>query len=184
MATLSITLPDEVFAELNNIAAQLKQTPEQCLQLSLSHFLQTDSLENAIEGIARMADKEPLVDFPELKEELGIDIQFHPIAMDELESLDEEDQVEVLGQLIERISAEEEELDNTLDLVLKEEGDNQVVLSGFNFGDVVYQVGTTITIYHIALSEEEEEMEEEEDDEEEEENAEEKNEATSAKDIN
>lgn len=169
MATLNLTIPDDIFAELSIIATQLKQTPEQSVLLALNHFLQTSTVENAIEGLNRMEDGEALVDFPELQDELGIEIKFHPDAMDELESVEEEDQIEILEQLITRISSEEEdEVENTLDLVLKEEGENQVVLSGFDFGDIVYQLGQNMIIYHIALTEEasdEDEVEDEDEDE-------------------
>lgn len=160
MANLNLTIADDVYSELTDVAEQLKISPEQCAQLALHHFLQTDTIENSIEGIARMDDGEELVDFPELKEELGIEIKFHPAAMDELESVTEEDQIEILEQLVTRISAQEEDLEATLDIVIKEEGENQIVLSGFDFGDIVYQLGQNIIIYHIALIEEEDEDDE------------------------
>ena len=167
MAQLTINLPDDFSTELTEIANQLKLPPEQCVMLALSHFLQTDTVENAIEGVARTNDGETLVDFPELKQELGLDLKFHPQAMEELESLSEEEQVEILGELIERITAKEEELHDTIDLVLKEENANQLVLSGFGFGDVIYQIGDNILIYHIALMDEFEDEEEDEDEEDE-----------------
>jgi len=170
MATLNLTIPDDIFAELSIIATQLKQTPEQAVLLALNHLLQTSTVENAIEGIARIEDGETLVDFPELQDELGIEIKFHPDAMDELESVEEEDQIEILEQLITRISSEEEdEIENTLDLVLKEEEENQVVLSGFDFGDIIYQLGQNMIIYHIALNEAEKGEDEDEDEEDEDE---------------
>jgi predicted transcriptional regulator len=162
MANLTINIPDEYLAELSNIAKQLKKSPEQCMLLALNYFMQTNAVESAVEGIARMEDGEALVDFPELKEELGIEMKFHPLAMDELEEVVEEDQIEVLEQLINRISAHEEEEEDALDLVLNEEGNNQLILSTFSFGDVVYQVGQSITIFHIALTEDEDDDEEEE----------------------
>ena len=76
MATLNIQLTDDFHSELSNIAEQLKISPEQCVQLALHHFFQTDTVENAIEGSMRMTDGQTLVDFPELKEELGIEIKF------------------------------------------------------------------------------------------------------------
>jgi predicted transcriptional regulator len=170
MTTMNINIPDEIYEEISILASQLKQSPEQCALLALNHFLQTDTVENAIEGIARMSDGEELVDFPELKDELGIEIKFHPDAMDELESVAEEDQIDILEQLITRVSAEEEEEEeNTLDLVLKEEGEDQIVLSGFSFGDIVYLLGQKMIIYHIALAEEEMDEEDEGDENEEEE---------------
>ncbi len=165
MTTLQLNVPDDAMAELSIISEQLKLSPEQCILLALNHFIQTDTVANAIEGQARVGDGEVLVDFPELKEEVGIDIQFHPTAMEELETLDEEAQVHVLGELIERISAEEEQLSDTLDLVLKDDPENQLVLSGFSFGDVVYTIGETVVVYHIAFAEEEDYDDEEEDEE-------------------
>lgn len=156
MTTLQLNVPDDAMAELAIVAEQLKLSPEQCVLLALNHFIQTDTVGNAIEGQSRIGDGEALVDFPELKEEVGIDIQFHPTAMEELETLEEEAQVHVLGELIERISAEEEELTETLDLVLKDDPENQVVISGFSFGDVVYTIGENVVIYHIAFIEEDE----------------------------
>ncbi len=164
MANLTLEIADDVYSELSTLAEQLKISPEQCAQLALHHFLQTDTIENAIEGVARMEDGQELVDFPELKEELGIEVKFHPDAMDELESVTEEDQIEILERLINRISAHEEELEATLDIVIKEIGENQIVLSGFGFGDIVYQLGENVVIYHIALIDEEDEDEDEEDD--------------------
>lgn len=164
MANLNINIPDNLFSELSNIASQLKQTPEQCLLLALNHFIKTDTVENAIEGIARAEDSAALVDFPEFKEEVGIALQLHPLAMDELETLELEDQMEVLGQLIERISGEKEDEESTpLDLDLREQATGQLKLSGFSFGDIIYQIGQNITIYHIALLEDD--MDEDFDDE-------------------
>lgn len=165
MTTLQLNVPDDAMTELSIVAEQLKLSPEQCVLLALNHFIQTDAVGNAIEGQSRIGDGEALVDFPELKEEVGIDIQFHPVAMEELETLEEEAQVHVLGELIERISAEEEELTDTLDLVLKDDPDNQIVLSSFSFGDVVYTIGETVVIYHIAFIEEEDYDDEDEDEE-------------------
>lgn len=168
MATLTIDIPDDVFTELSNIADQLKITAEECVQLSLNHLLQTHTLDSALEGSARIDDGEELVDFPELKEELGLDIKFHPMAMEELEALTEEEQVSILEELISRITSEDVELEDTLDLVLKDQDEKQTILSEFDFGDVVYQIGSTIVIYHIAILNEieEEDGEDEEEDEE------------------
>lgn len=169
MATLNIQLTDDFYSELSDLAEQLKISPEQCAQLALHHFFQTDTVENAIEGSLRMSDGQALVDFPELKEELGIEIKFHPDAMEELESVSEEDQIDILERLISRISANEDELEATLDIVIKEEGENQLVLSGFGFGDIVYELGENVTIYHIALIDEDDEEESDEDEEDDEE---------------
>lgn len=168
---VTVSIPDELYSDLTNVAEQLKQTPSECLQLALHHFLLTDTVDNAIEGLARMNDGQALVDFPELKEELGLEIRFHPYAMEELESVEEDDQLDILEQIINRISQQEDEAEEaTIDLVLQQNADSQVVLSGFSFGDIVYQQGSNVIIYHISLIEEEEdefEDEEEEDYEEE-----------------
>ncbi len=176
MATLNIELTDDFNSELSHIAQQLKISPEQCAQLALHHFFQTDTVENAIEGALRMEDGQTLVDFPELKEELGIEIKFHPHAMEELESVSEEDQIDILERLINRISANEEELEATLDIVIKENGENQLVLSGFGFGDIVYELGENVVIYHIALIEEDEADEDDEDEDEDDEDEDEEEE--------
>ena len=168
MATLTVTIPDEIYAEMATLAEHLKQTPEQSLNLAMCHFLQTTTLDSALEGIARTNNTDvTLVEFPELKESYGLDIRFHPMAIEEMEILTEEEQMSVLEELIDRISAENVEMENTLDLVILENGDSQIVLSEFSFGDVVYQIGEEITVYHIAFAEEvlvdeEEESEEEE----------------------
>lgn len=167
MATLTVTIPDDVFAELKTVAEQLQQTPEQCAYLSLCHFLQAPTVDSALEGMARIEPAVEYVDFPELKTAYGIDIQFHPMAIEELEALTEEEQTSLLEELIDRISDEDPDAEEMMDLVLKDNGDHQIVLSEFPFGDVVYKIGQTIVVYHIALVEDS--AEEEEDDEEEEE---------------
>jgi hypothetical protein len=154
MATLTVNIPDEIYAELQTVAEQLQQTPEQCLQLGLCYFLQTPTLDSALEGIARINTEVEYIDFPELKEAYGIDIKFHPMAIEELEVLDEEEQTNVLEELIDRISEDNPEAEEMMDLVLKEEPDHQIVLSEFAFGDLVYKIGQSITVYHIALAEE------------------------------
>lgn len=166
MASITLQLPDEFYAELTDAANQLKSTPEQCLELALAHFMQSHALMSAIEALERMEDKEPLVDFPELKEELELDIKFHPMAMEELESLTEEEQVSVLEDLINRISGEsDEELEDSMDLVIKDTPDYQVILSEFSFGQVVYKISDVITIYFVGILEDEEDEIEDEDEE-------------------
>lgn len=165
MASITLELPDEFYAEVSDAADQLKTSPQHCLELALAHFMQSHALMSGIEGMARIEDGEPLVDFPELKEELELDIKFHPMAMEELESLTEEEQVDILEDIINRISGEEEDLIEAMDLVLKEEGDDQIILSEFKFGQVVYRIGNFITIYYVGILEdvsediEEDEME-------------------------
>lgn len=160
MATININIPEEILSDLSDVAAQLKLNAEQCMKLALSHFLQSDALTNAMEGVSRTEDDQILMDFPELQQELNMNIKFHPQAMEELESLPPEAQINVLEQLLIRITSEEEMLEETLDLVLDEDETSQLLLSEFNFGDVIYQTSpATIKIYHIALLENEEENE-------------------------
>ncbi len=165
MAKITVNVPDELNEVLSEIASGLKETPENCLLLALNHLMQTDTLDNAIEGVSRIDDGQALVDFPALKEELDIDIQFHPQAMEELEELEEEDQIEVLEQFVERISEEDAELLSELDLAIKETAEGQVILSSFDFGEIVYQSGESTIIYHLAMAELEEDDDEEEEDE-------------------
>lgn len=154
MATLTIEIPDDLYDELKETATELKSNPSDALILAYNHFMQTEVVDNAVEGMERSAiSDENLISFPELKEELDIDINFHPLAMEELESLDEEDQIELIGQLIERLSQGDEDLADDVDLVLNETEAATVLLSSFDFGDIVYRVNDEfITIYHIALS--------------------------------
>jgi len=164
MSLLNISLSEELSLELNDVATQLQRTPEECMQLALQYFLQTPSLDNIIEGTSRAKETSPLLDFPQLKEEVGVEVQFHPMAMNELEALTEEEQITILDAIMTCISDDEEALEESLELVLEEKGDSQLVLSQFGFGEIIYEMGETIKIYHIALFEDEneEEMEEEE----------------------
>lgn len=162
MPTISLNVPDEIFTEVVEISQQLKQTPEELFMLALHHLTRTDTIDNTIEGITRMEDGETLMGFPELKEELGMEVQFHPMAMEELESLEEEDQIEVLGSLIDRLMGEDDP-DVSLDLPICETPAGTLITSGFIFGDITYIKGPSLIVYHIALAEEEgEEFEEEE----------------------
>lgn len=168
MASITLELPDEYYSELIDTASQLKTTPEHTLGLALAHFMQSGALMSALEAVARTDDNEPLVDFPELKEELELDIKFHPMAMEELDSLTEEEQVTVLEDLINRISSEPEDLDDSLDLVIADTPDYQLILSEFSFGQVVYRIGDFITIYYVGIIEDEDdELEDEEEEEDE-----------------
>lgn len=174
MTTLSVNLPDDIYDEFISISEELKISPDACALLAISYMTQTDVFQTAIEGMHRYNDGQALKEIPEIEEELEVGLHLHPQAQEELESLDEESQINILAELIERTTLDEEDLEDTLDLVIKDSGEAQVVLSSFEFGDVVYEVGDEITIYHISLSEEEEEEDEddsEEDDDFEEEDA-------------
>lgn len=154
MPSLTINIPDELFEELKDAAKELTLEPDELLTMSFNHFIQTPTIDNVAEGLERsQTPDENLISFPELKEELDMDINFHPLAMEELESLDEEDQIELIGELINRIS-QEDNVEN-IDLVLKDDEDGTLLLSSFDFGDLIYRLtDEVITIYHIALNEE------------------------------
>lgn len=153
MPTITIDLPNELYDELQETATDLNLEANELLMLSFNHFVQTDTIENVIEGLSRHdTPDENLISFSELKEELDLDINFHPLAIDELEALEEEDQIELIGQLIERIS-QEDEIDD-IDLILKENKNDSLLLSSFDFGDIIYRItDDLITVYHIALNE-------------------------------
>ena len=154
MPTLNLNIPDEIYGQVQEMSRQLKQTPEDFLLLALHHLIRTDTIDNTIEGITRMEDGEALLGFPELKEELGMEVQFHPMAMEELESLEEEDQIEVLGALIDRILGEDDP-ETSLDLPICPTPNGVLTTSGFPFGDIIYIKGPALIVYHIALAEEE-----------------------------
>lgn len=166
MATLSVNLPDDIFEEFQTIAQELKISNDACALLAISYMTQTDVFQTAIEGMSRYQDGQPLHTIPEIEEELEVGLHLHPLGKEELESLDDEAQIDVLAELIERTTLDEEELEDTLDLVIKDTGETQVVLSSFEFGDVVYEVGDEITIYHISLSDDSDEEDEDDEDEE------------------
>lgn len=152
MASINVEIPDELLEDLEDISEQLKTTASETVMLALSYIMQTNTLENAIEGIARIDDnEEEIISFPEIKEEIDLDINFQATAMEELEALDEEDQIELIGHLIERLSMDEEVEDQNVDLILREEDDASVILSCFDFGDIIYRLGEDVTIYHIAM---------------------------------
>lgn len=153
MASINVEIPDELLEDLEDISEQLKTSTSETVMLGLSFIMQTNTLENAIEGIARIDDDtdEEIISFPEIKEEIDLDINFQAAAMEELEALDEEDQIELIGHLIERLSMDEEVEDNNVDLILREEDDASVILSCFEFGDIIYRLGEDVTIYHIAM---------------------------------
>lgn len=156
MTVLNVELPNEILEDVIEVSKQLNQTPEELMQMALSLLMQSDSLDNAIEAKERMNDGQALVALPSLddKEDLELTIQLHPDALVEFSMLDEEDQLDVLNDLIERVVSEEGEeqsFDNTLDLVINETEDSQVILSSFEYGDIVYKVSDSISIYLLNL---------------------------------
>lgn len=153
MTNLTIELPDEVYSDLNEVSKRLNQTPEETTQMALSLLMQFDSLDYALIAMQRMNDDQETTPLPALQEEAELSLEFHPAALEELQSLEEDDQVEVLTSFIERIVAEEDELEDTLDLVINENEKEQVVLSSFDFGDIVYKIGDKVVIYMIGFPE-------------------------------
>lgn len=167
MPKVTIEIPDELFDELKDTADALNTDVSGALNLAYQHFSQTEAVDNAVEGIERSATPdENLISFAELKDDLDIDINFHPLAMEELEALDTADQIELIGQLIERLSQEDDSMEG-IDLVLKDSDTSSLLLSSFEFGDLIYRItDEVITIYHIALAEDFDEDFDEEADEE------------------
>lgn len=158
MANLTINIPDELLEDLQDISEQLKTSPSETVLLALSYIMQQNTLENAIEGIARIDDdaEDEIISFPELKDEFDLDINFQATAMQELEALDEEEQIDLIAQLIERLSIDEDEIeeDDNVDLVLRDDDDASIILSCFDFGDIVYRLSNEdVTVYHIAINE-------------------------------
>ncbi len=156
MTSLTIELPDDVYEDLGEVAKRLNQTSEETTQMALSLLMQFDSLDFALVATARINDELETIPLPALADEADLALEFHPAALEELQALEEDDQVEVLSAFIERIVAEEEELDDTLDLVITENETDQVVLSSFDFGDIVYKIGEKVVVYLIGLPQEDE----------------------------
>jgi len=164
MTSININTSPELEGELNKAAQALGISLDQTAQLAFHYFLQSNTLINALEGVSRIEETVELVNFPELQEEFGLDLQFHPKAMEELQTLHEDEQIVILEEIINRVSEEESD-DEMLDLVLKEAADHQIVISEFSFGDVVYQIGDAVTVHHIAIFDEFEDDDEDDDDE-------------------
>lgn len=154
MQKITIEIPDEFYDELKETAEALDSDVAGALTLAYQHFSQTEALDSAIEGIERSTTSdEDLIEFTEIKEELDIDLNFHPLAMEELTSLEPDDQVELIGQLIERLSQPNVSLDG-IDIILKDGESSSLLLSSFEFGDIVYRISDEmISIYHLSLLE-------------------------------
>lgn len=167
MATLTIDLPDELFGELKETAVEMGLDPSALVSLCFQYFSQTETLDNIIEGLERtQISEDNLITFPGLKEELDLDFNFHPHAIEELETLEQSDQIEVISQLVERLSQEDELLDEGIDIVIKDEENASLLMSSFDFGDIIYRVSEElVTIYHIALDESMDEAFDEDEDE-------------------
>lgn len=155
MTSITIELPNDIYEDLSEVSKRLNQTPEETTQMALSLLMQFDSLDYALVATARINDDMETVPLPALAEESDLALEFHPAALEELQALEEDDQVEVLSSFIERIVAEEEELEDTLDLVITESETDQVVLSSFDFGDIIYRIGDKVVVYMIGLPPEE-----------------------------
>ena len=168
MLTLNVPVPEEMASDLQRLSELLKIKRETCTELAINYFLQSRVVDSIIEGTTRSEEGQTLVSLPLLQEMLEIDIFFHPLALEELEALSEETQADVLEGLVSCLTGEEESLENVLELVLKEEGDAQLVLAQFAFGELIYQISEDkVAVYHIVAFEEEDEDEDEENDEEE-----------------
>lgn len=167
MEKITIEIPKEFYDELKETAEALGSDVAGALTLAYQHFSQTEALDSAIEGIERSTTSdEDLIEFTEIKEELDIDLNFHPLAMEELTSLEPDDQVELIGQLIERLSQPHVSLDG-IDIILKDGETSSLLLSSFEFGDIVYRISDEmISIYHLSLIEDldDEHLDEDEDD--------------------
>lgn len=149
MARLTIELPDDVFADLEDIAAQLNQTPQGCLELAFNHFIQSDTLDMAILGMNALAETDEMIEFPEFMEEVNIPVEIHKNVLEELESEPEEAQLAILSEMIEKVFSDpseteldedEEDQDNDLELLLKEDASGQVFLANFSYGSFVYHI--------------------------------------------
>lgn len=157
MTTLNVELPDEIFEDITEVAKELDQTPEEFMQMALSLLMQSDSLANAMVAMERVKDKQMPVTLPTMdSEEPELSIELHPDALAELQMLDEEDQIDVLGDLMERVLNETQEEDDEsfsegLDLVINETEDSQLILSSFDYGDIVYKLSDKIVVYLLNL---------------------------------
>ncbi|HKY69879.1 MAG TPA: hypothetical protein VJ205_03190 [Gammaproteobacteria bacterium] len=166
MANLNIKIPDDYLEELNEIAALLKMNLEECVQLALNYFMQFESIDNATVAMQRYTDKtKKTVAMPSLEEEFNLNIKFHPEALEEFQEFEAEDQAELILELADRISNAEEGVQDGVDLVLRETDEAQLVLSCFEFGDIVYEIGDHLTIYLISSPELEEDYEDEDEEE-------------------
>ncbi len=156
MTTLNVELPDEILEDITEIAKELDQSPEEFMQMALSLLMQSDSLSNAMVAMERVKDKNESVALPSLdgSDDSELIIELHPEALAELHLLAEEDQVDVLSDLIERVLSETEEEEmftEGLDLVINETEDSQLILSSFDYGDIVYKLSDKIVIYLLNL---------------------------------
>lgn len=160
---INVNLPTEVANDISELASQLKQTPEEFIQMALSLLMQSNSLDNILASNDRIEDQktlEPidlgLVDDP--ADELSdISLEIHPDANEEFNFFDEDQKAYILSALIDRITMEldeEEDLfDSSIDLVIQESEDHQLLLSSFDFGEIVYTIGDKLVIYLLDISE-------------------------------
>lgn len=171
MSQSQVTLSQPLADALNELAACLKKSPEECAELAISFFMQTDTANNAIIAKERFDEKAELVAITvdQDEEEVQYDLKFHPEAHEEYESLDEEQQTLVICALVSRLFEEEgseDEIDFP-EILVQETANSQLILTHFPFGDLVYEVSDeAVSIFLVNFNEEDEDYEDEEDDEE------------------
>jgi|GEM_PF-3193001 hypothetical protein len=158
MASISLDLNEEMNTNLSDLSKQLNQSPAECVEMALNLLMQYEGLEHALQGVGRVGDGQSPIELPAAGEnEAELKIAFHNAALEELQQLDEEDQIEVLSALTDRVYGETEE-DLGIDLIINENNQQQTILSSFDFGHVVYTLSEKgLTLYLIGLAPELEE---------------------------
>lgn len=179
MSQSHITLSEPLMEALTELASCLRKTPDESAELALSFFLQSDTANNAIIAKERYDENVELIpiSIDQEEEELEYDLRFHPEALEEYESLDEEQQTLAVCALVSRLFDDEDNADNDEDdnaeaeddcpeLVLNETPTSQLILTHFPFGDLVYEVTEeAVSIFMVNFLEEEYEDEDEDEEE-------------------
>ncbi|MFO1258652.1 MAG: hypothetical protein U1E78_09645 [Gammaproteobacteria bacterium] len=172
MSQSQVTLSQPLVEALTELAACLKKSPEECAELAISFFMQTDTANNAIIAKERFDEKAKLVPITvdQDEEEVEYDLKFHPEALEEYESLDEEQQTLVVCALVSRLFEEEEASEEDIDfpeILVQETSNSQLILTHFPFGDLVYEVSDeAVSIFLVSFNEEDEDFDEDDEDEE------------------
>lgn len=177
MSQSQITLSEPLMEALTELASCLRKTPDESAELALSFFLQSDTANNAIIAKERYDENVELIpiSIDQEEEELEYDLRFHPEALEEYESLDEEQQTLAVCALVSRLFDDEENADDDEEaeveddcpeLVLNETPTSQLILTHFPFGDLVYEVTEeAVSIFMVNFLEEEYEDEDEDEEE-------------------
>lgn len=171
MSQSQVTLSQPLVDALTELAACLKKSPEECAELAISFFMQTDTANNAIIAKERFDEKAKLVPITvdQDEEEVEYDLKFHPEALAEYESLDEEQQTLVVCALVSRLFEEEETAEDDIDfpeILVQETPNSQLILTHFPFGDLVYEVSDeAVAIFMVNFNEEDEDYDEEDEEE-------------------